>query len=176
MENARENLNTYIQEAEELIEKTNTLLSKDKKILALECSCYISVPIIHEKENKCTDLAKVFEQFIIVLLDQMNERILRQFDDTEMVYNEMAILDPRNAETAFAETNDVSLKKLAKINGIVNETTALDELRIFTSEYSQYQNRPKFEAIFNDSELYDSQLEHYDDELTSFLFEDELDI
>lgn len=179
LENARENLNTYIQEAEEFIEKTNNLLLNDKEIVALNCKCYISLPIKHEKERKYTEIADDIEEFIIVLLDEMDKRILREFDDTEMVFKEMAILDPRNAEMAFADNkNEVSLEKLCRINEIANEIAATNELRIFTSDYLQYQNRPQFEAIFDDEVFFNAkeELMQYDEKLTTFLFEDELDI
>lgn len=154
------------------------MLSKDEEIIALDCSCFIHSPAEDGKQEIHTNIRKCFENYIAIFLIEIDQRILHNFDGTETVYKEMEILDPRFAEKAFTDDeNEVCLKKLCKLNKISNEITAINELKIFTSEYLQYQNRPKFEAIFKNN-LFDlnEPLDNYDEELISFLFEDGSDI
>lgn len=173
LENAKGKLNTYIQEAENFIQRTNNLLSNDKEIVALDCNCCIQLPTKDEKHEIDSRIINDFEEFIVILLNEIDEKILQHFDEPEAIFHEMKILDPCNAEKIFADVEqEVHIAKLCKINNIVSETNAIDELRIFTSEFLEYQNRPQLKAVFNN----ESQLVNYDDELIKFLFENDSDI
>lgn len=179
LENARNMLNIYIQKAGQFIEKTNVLLSNDEEIVAMNGDCCIHLPTNDEKQNIHMRITNNFREFIAISLDEIDGRILREFDDQESIFKEIINLDPRNAAVAFANDEiDLSLEKLCARNDIANELTAIDELRVFTSDYMQYQNRPQFEAIFKSNDLINSasDLENYDDELMLFLYEDESDI
>lgn len=152
IEKAKQLLNTYIQEAEEFIKKTNIWLLNDREIVGLDCNCCIKLPAKDEKVVIDTKITNIFREFIAVLLNEIDRRILLKFDDSESVYYEISMLDPRTAEKMFAEDeNKVRLDKLCKLNNIKNVNAAISELKKITSEYLLNQNRRQFEVVFNNN-------------------------
>lgn len=117
LEIAQTFLSTNIRRAEEFIQQTNNLLLNDSDILALKSDCYIHLPTIDEKHKMYTEIVNSFEHFIRISIGEIDERILREIDDTDDVHKEISLLDPRNAEKTFANDRDkFSLKNLCRIN------------------------------------------------------------
>lgn len=171
-------LNTFIQQAEVFIGETNYLLSNDVEIIALDCSCCIQLPCDEEKQTFVEKITIEFQILIQILQNEINDTILQPFDTPDSILHEITILDPRIAKQLFSQDNySFSMKQLCEKNNIMNENIAIQELRVFTSDFLQYKERPKFVAVLNNN-LDDSENEYsdYDEELFNFVIGEDSDI
>lgn len=156
LEECEELLNEYIVQADQFIKTTNSLLSDDEEIRSLDCDCYIHLPTEDEKQKKISRIKKSFQNFIQNLEEEIEERVLFEFERPESIHHEIMLLDPLTAKGIFSSSeNSVSLKNLCKMNKIPNEIVAINELREFMTEFNQYLKRSELVQFFNDSNIYD---------------------
>lgn len=152
LEDCTESLDNYIEQADRLIKDTNLLLLNDEEITALDCDCYISLPMEEEKQRKINRIKKIFHVLIQKLRDEIDEKILFEFDDPGSLLYEMMFLDPLTAEKTFSGgENSVSLTKLCRINNISNENFVIEELKKFTTEFTEHLNRRELVSLLNDN-------------------------
>lgn len=167
----KENLN--IDEAVKFIDKTNMLLRSDEEIQLLNCECLIRRPNENE-ELELIDRIKIeFHNYIHVLQDQIQLKILKQFDRTESIYQEMRIMNPLYAQNHPSE--HVSIKKLCEINNVV-EAVAMRELKQFTFDFLEFQKRPQYVSILNNNDFERFNDSDSDDERVDLVIEDESDL
>lgn len=168
----KNNMDDYIQQAESFIEKTNHLINNDDEMIALECECNIRIPATEEKKIINELIIKEFKMFIETLINETNVKILLAFDGTDSVYREMKYLDPTYSLNPANADITINMKRLCELNDVDEYDTAV-ELKELLSDFTQYQNRPQYEIVLN--------YEHYsadDDEYaydTSVIIEDEAD-
>lgn len=129
-----------LEQADLFVEKTNLLLNKDEEIKSLDCDCYIMMPSGDEKQQKKDRIKKTFRDFIRNLRDQIEVRVLSEFDDSDNVHYEIMLLDPSAANEIFSN-EEVSLKRLCEITNIPDEIAAIGQLKKFTAEFNERQNR-----------------------------------
>lgn len=149
LEIAKGQLDKYIEQADQFIQNTNLLLSKDEEIKSYDCDCFIRLPLEDEKQKKIDRIKKVFHTFIHTLQNENERRLLQEFYG-ESIYHEMLFLDPLYAKKIFLSDDElVRMERLCEINGIKDENRTINELKEFTSEFIQYQNRPQYLSVFS---------------------------
>lgn len=158
LQTCNEMLDDYIQQANLLVENTNFLLRNDKEIVDLDCDCCIDLPMEDEKAKKNSRIKNVFSKFIQKLLDQIDERVLLDFDESESIHHEMLLFDPLFAKETFSsDENLVRISQLCEINQISDENVAIHQLKQFTHEYIEYQNGSQsISFLANDDEIDDN--------------------
>lgn len=141
-------LEGYIEKADEFIRKTNVLLSSDKEIQRLDCDACIRFPAEDEKRKKTDRIVGEFREFIEALQNEINHRVLQQFDEPGSLYQEISMFDPIFAEKMFARDDHlIRLENLCRINEIRDENITVNELKVFTSEFIDHFNRPKYVSV-----------------------------
>lgn len=133
-------LDDYLEQADLFVENTNLLLNEDKEIKSLDCDCYITMPSEDEKQQKKKRIKKTFCDLIQNLRTQIEIRVLSEFDDSDSVHYEIMLLDPSTANEHFSN-EEISLKRLCEITKISDEIAAIGQLKKFTAEFNEYQNR-----------------------------------
>lgn len=172
----KESLENWIEEAHKFVENTNSLLSKDEQIRSLDCECSISVPTEDERQKKINLIKNTFFNFIQKLEDEIVEKVLTQFDDSDSIHHEMSFLDPLTAEEKYSNReNLISLRKLCEINKIPDEEAVINELKKFTSEFSQYLNRSEMVSFLNDTNEFENETTDANTEQLALLIESESD-
>lgn len=144
-------LNISIQEAQEFIKTTNSLLENDSEIALLDIKCCIALPTKEVIQQITEKLTETFETFIRALQSEAEKRILNDIDETDSIYQEMFDLDPQRV----LNNPSVKLCKLCAVNNITNEL-ATNELKELASEFLSYKNSESFlynwQLVENDSD------------------------
>lgn len=163
LEECENKLDDYIQQAIEFVNQTNSKLSNDKEISELDCDCYISLPIEEQKAAKNDRIKAIFRDFIEKLRNAIDERVLSDFDGTESIYRELLLFDPLFAKEIFeTDENSVGIPLLCEINKITDQNAAIRELKKFTFEFIQHQNRPESVAVLSNN-IYENEFLCFDE-------------
>lgn len=157
-------LDTYIEQAQLFVEKVNYMLMADVDIISLESETKIIFPTEEEKQEIHNQIKNDFRSFIRCLRHEVDERILKDFNESDSIFQEMQYLDP---QYAGENMNLISFKELCKINKITNEGEVRTEMTNFLSDFN---NRTPKHGSFLTYE------EHDDDEEMCLLIENEEDL
>lgn len=88
----------------------------------------------------------------------------------------MSLLDPLTAEKQFSNReNLISLRKLCEINKISDEDSVINELKKFTTEFSQYLNRSEMVSFMNGTNDFENESTDANTEQLTLLIESESD-
>lgn len=170
LEASLEMLDQYIEEGRTFIEHVNSLLNKDLDITSLESDCKIIFPEAGEHETYIHNKIKLeFTKFIQHLQDEIDIKIIQDFNISDSIFHEMMYLDLQ-----YVADNEsfISFKKLCEINNIGDETAAVKEMK---SLISNFINCSKYESIFNNIE-YSVGPEEDEEEEIRLLIENEIDL
>lgn len=86
-----------------------------------------------QKAKNDNRIKNSFCEFIQKLQDEIDERVLLDFDESESIHHEMLLLDPLFARETFSKNeNMVRITKLCELNKISDENAAIHELKLFT--------------------------------------------
>lgn len=174
LETSKDNQNNYIKDAEDFIIGTNNFICTDREIQCLDCDCSIRLPIESERVEIVDRTLSEFHNFIQNMQKEINSRILAQFNETENIYHEMKILDPLYTETDLLpdhESASHAIKKLCEINKIDKEV-AMEELKQFTFEFLNYQERSQYVSVLNNNDFDKDNVSDSDDEQINLVIED----
>lgn len=164
---SKEDLNVSIQMAESFIHKVNMLLGSDEELHLNGFDCKIHLPIAEEKERIIVLMTAQFRNFIQQIQNGI-KKVYEVTDETKIIYDEMAFLNPLNKES-------LSLHKLCTNNNI-DETVAIAELEMFKTEFVRFQiRRETVCSFFNDTYDDTDDDQNNIDEL-SMVIEDERDL
>lgn len=153
----------HVEQAEGFVSDVNSLLTNDAELSVLECECYIRLPTEERKQDKINSIKEIIRNFAQTLQQEINTRVLEEFDDSTNLCYEIQLLDPATAIELFASgAHSMKLKQLCKINNITDEKSALKELKTFASEFVQYQKSPKPVSFLNESSGGESSDEELD--------------
>lgn len=130
------NLDTYINEAHVMISKVNQLIEGDP---FLQSTGSIKVPSEPEKAKIIQTALSDISSFVNNIKTSIENLFLSEFDDENLLYKEISLLDLKYLSEELNVNNTISLKSLSKSIGLENDLILVEELKAFLDEFKKHQ-------------------------------------
>lgn len=128
-----ERMDLFLDEARQLVQNVNNILEKDSEMRFLTFECTVIIPAEEKISEIYSELKHEFCSFIEHLQDDIFEKILMEFNESDSIFHEMLFLDVKYAK---GNVDYITLKKLCEVNNITTEKKAVEEMKTFLSVFA----------------------------------------
>lgn len=173
LEEMKEEIKIYFDEADEFVRRTIKLLNNDAEIQAHHMNI-IRLPEEQEVANMIDDLQTEFCDFVSTLKNRITEHILIHFDEKDSLYYEIQALDPLHCSKSMSGNESMQFDQLCAINN-VDQSVVMQELREIIPDFLRRRNPSQYVSVLSDNDDENFENSDDDDDEITVLIENESD-